>query len=73
MPGHRQRIDRIDRPTGGAQHRDQQPARCLGGIGSASLSPAAASIVVSSAIPSGVSLIRRLAISLPPPSTSAMS
>jgi hypothetical protein len=43
------------------------------GIGSASLSPAAASIAINSATPSGVSLIRRLAISLPPSSTSAMS
>ena len=29
VPGHRQRVDRIDRPPGGAQHRDQQPARGL--------------------------------------------
>jgi hypothetical protein len=29
IPGHRQRVDRVDRPAAGAQHRDQQSTRRL--------------------------------------------
>jgi hypothetical protein len=29
IASHRQRIDRVDRPAARAEHRDQQPARCL--------------------------------------------
>jgi hypothetical protein len=29
IPGHGQRVDRVDRSSGSAQHRDQQTTRCL--------------------------------------------